>query len=403
MFLRAGSVPVRIGDSIRAIGALVTPFVTQIPFSAIRHWIFRDALPFWAAHGVDREFGGFLEELSPEGGATACDFKRLRVLCRQTYSFAHAAVLGWKEGEALSRLGFDYLVAHARMPDGSWAKTLSRSGAVIDPTPDLYDLAFVIFAMAWRYRASGDAEALAQAHATLDFIESRMRAPNGGYVSKLPDDGVLTQNPHMHLTEACLAAFEASGDQRFLDQARALVGLFKTKLFDGETLGERFALDWRRLDTPAGRILEPGHHFEWAWILAQHKRLSGDDVGGFPEALVSFGEKHGVDPRSHAVADTIRDDSAASPGASRAWSNTERIKGYLALYELKGRDPRAEVTQSVNLLFDRYFAGSKPGLWVDRFDRDGAPMVEAVPASIIYHLLLAFSEVLRLEPRLSAL
>jgi hypothetical protein len=30
-------------------------------------------------------------------------------------------------------------------------------------------------------------------------------------------------------------------------------------------------------------------------------------------------------------------------------------------------------------------------------------MVEAAPASIVYHLLLAFTEVLRLEPKLSAL
>jgi mannose/cellobiose epimerase-like protein (N-acyl-D-glucosamine 2-epimerase family) len=230
-----------------------------------------------------------------------------------------------------------------------------------------------------------------------------MRAPNGGYLSKLPDDGVLLQNPHMHLTEACLAAFEASGDQRFLDQARELVGLLKARLFDGASLGERFAPDWRRLEGEAGRALDPGHHFEWAWILAQYRRLSGDDIGNYPEALVAFGEKFGVDPRSHAVFDAVRDDGAVLQGASRAWTNTERIKGYLALYELTGRDPRAEVAQSVNLLFDRYFAGSTPGLWVDRFDRDGAPMVEAVPASIIYHLLLAFSEVLRLEPKLSAL
>ncbi len=377
--------------------------MTQIPFAAIRDWIFRDALPFWAAHGVDGEHGGFLEELSPQGDPTACDFKRVRVLARQTYSFSHAAVLGWAPGEALSRLGYEYLVARARLPGGGWAKALSRSGAVIDPTPDLYDLAFVIFAMAWRHRASGDAKALAHAHETLDFIQQRMRAPNGGYLSKLPDDGVLLQNPHMHLTEACLAAFEASGDQRFLDQARELVGLLKARLFDGATLGERFAPDWRRLEGEAGRALDPGHHFEWAWILAQYRRLSGDDIGNYPEALVAFGEKFGVDPRSHAVFDAVRDDGAVLQGASRAWTNTERIKGYLALYELTGRDPRAEVAQSVNLLFDRYFAGSTPGLWVDRFDRDGAPMVEAVPASIIYHLLLAFSEVLRLEPKLSAL
>lgn len=377
--------------------------MTQIPFAEIRRWIFSDALPLWAERGVDREHGGFMEELSPEGGVTACDFKRVRVQCRQIYSFSHGALLGWAPGRDVATMGYEYLVAHARQSDGSWAKALSPDGRIIDPTPDLYDLAFVIFAMAWRYRASGDAEALGHAHATLDFIQTNMRAAHGGFFSRLPDDGVLLQNPHMHLTEACLAAFEASGDQRFLDQARELVALFRTKLFDGATLGERFAPNWRRADGEAGRVLEPGHHFEWPWILAQHQRLTGESVAGLPEALVAFGERHGIDARSRAVFDAVRDDGVVLQGASRAWTNTERIKGWLALYELTGVDPRSAVAESVNLLFDRYFAGSKPGLWVDRFDRDGAPMVEAVPASIIYHLLLAFTEVLRLEPRLTAL
>lgn len=377
--------------------------MTQIPFAAIRDWIFRDALPLWAERGPDRVHGGFLEELSPEGGVTACNFKRVRVQCRQVYAFSHAAVLGWAPGNDLARLGYDYLVARALQSDGSWAKTLSGDGRVIDPTPDLYDLAFVIFAMAWRYRSSGDAQALAHAHATLDFIQRNMRASHGGFLSKLPDNGVLLQNPHMHLTEACLAAFEASGDERFLDQARSLVELFESKLFDGVTLGERFAPDWRRLTSEAGRALEPGHHFEWPWILAQFQRLTGQDVTGYANALIAFGERFGVDERSRAVFDTVRDDGLILQGASRAWTNTERIKGWLALYELTGRDPRANVAESVNLLFDRYFANSKPGLWVDRFDRDGAPMVEEVPASIVYHILLAFTEVLRLEPKLNAL
>jgi mannose/cellobiose epimerase-like protein (N-acyl-D-glucosamine 2-epimerase family) len=207
----------------------------------------------------------------------------------------------------------------------------------------------------------------------------------------------------MHLTEACLAAFEASGDERFLDQARDLVGLFKAKLFNGANLGERFTPDWRRLSGEAGRTLEPGHHFEWAWILAQYQRLSGADIARCAEALIAFGEKYGVDQHSHAVFDAVRDDAAVLNGSSRAWANAERIKAWLALYDLTGRDPRADVAASVDLLFERYFAGSKPGLWVDRFDRDGAPMVKAVPASIVYHLLLAFSEILRLEPKLSAI
>jgi mannose/cellobiose epimerase-like protein (N-acyl-D-glucosamine 2-epimerase family) len=376
--------------------------MSQIPFDAVRSWLFRDALPFWAAHGVDRVHGGFLEEVALNGAPTACGYKRVRVLCRQTYAFAHAAQLGWAEGDALSRRGVDYLKTHARLPDGGWAKTLSVDGTIIDATPDLYDLSFVMFAMAWRYRISGDADALALTHATFDYIQTHMRGPIAGFWSRLPAGAPRLQNPHMHLTEACLAAFEATGEQRFLDQAAELIDLMRTRLFDGHTLGERFDEDWKRLTCDEGRAVEPGHHFEWAWILAQYQRLSGENVTSQAEALARFGETHGVDAKSAAVFDLIADDGAPLRTSSRTWTNTERIKAWLAIYELTGRDPTPEVSASLRLIFDRYFASARPGAWVDQFDADGKPMVEAVPASIVYHLFLAFAEVLRLEPRLKA-
>jgi mannose/cellobiose epimerase-like protein (N-acyl-D-glucosamine 2-epimerase family) len=376
--------------------------MSQIPFDAVRAWVFQDALPFWAAHGIDRAHGGFLEEVGLDGAPTACGFKRVRVICRQTYAFAHAAHLGWAEGDALSRMGVDYLKAHAALPDGGWAKTLSREGAIIDATPDLYDLSFVMFAMAWRYRISGDADALQITHATLDYIQAHMRGPIAAFWSKLPAGAPRLQNPHMHLTEACIAAFEATNEQRFLDQAAELVTLLRTRLFDGVTLGERFDEDWRRLPGEEGAIVEPGHHFEWAWILAQYQRLTGVDVSTQALALAEFAEQRGVDSVSGAVFDSVRDDGAPIAKSSRAWTNTERIKAWLGVYELTGRDPTAELKSALWLLFDRYFAVAKPGLWIDQFDADGEPMSKAAPAGIVYHLLLAFSEVLRLESELKA-
>jgi len=163
--------------------------MTQIPFDAVRDWMFGAALPFWAEHGVDRASGAFIEELSASGQDTGCTFTRVRVIGRQIYVFAHGAALGWSSGEKLSADGFRYLNTRARLAPGQWAKCLSRDGGVLDPSPDLYDFAFVIFAAAWRYRISGDAEARDCAVSTLEFIRTHMRAPGGGFAHKLPHDG----------------------------------------------------------------------------------------------------------------------------------------------------------------------------------------------------------------------
>ncbi len=373
--------------------------MSQVPFAAARAWMFEAALPFWADHGVDRVDGGFYEELASSGAPTACEFKRVRVICRQIYVFAHASLLGWTPGAAISEWGYKYLVTQARLREGGWARRLSRHGAVIDPTIDLYELAFVIFAMAWRYRVSGDPEARTHAVDTLNFILQRMRAPNGGFFHSLPLTGFREQNPHMHLAEACLAAFEAVGDERFLDTAREIVQLFATRFFDPRTLGERFDQTWARL----GGGVEPGHHFEWTWILAHYQRLTGDPVATLAARSADFAERHGVDQSTYAVYDAVSEDGSVLRSSSRLWPNTERIKAALALFGLDGRDPRGAVSTSAGLIFGRYFADNRPGLWTDQFDGEGKALTTTVPTSCVYHLFLAFSDVLRLEPRIATL
>ncbi len=374
--------------------------MSQIPFAELRTWMFQDALPFWAANGVDRAHGGFLEELSLEGRPTDVQFKRVRTMCRQTYAFSHAALLGWEQGAELSRLGSEYLVSHAKLERG-WARLLSREGRPTDTRQDLYDLAFVLFAMVWRYKLSRDPEALAHAYGVLDFIDANMRHGEG-FWHALPPEGPRLQNPHMHLFEASLAGFEATQDERFLSIAHELAELFRKRLFDGRTLGERFNEDWSRRDDEAGRTLEPGHQFEWAWILAQYQKLSGVDFAREAETLVAVSELHGVDPQSQAVLNSVSDEGAPRDSSSRSWPNTERIKGWLGLYELTGRDPTPAVAASCRVLLDRYLAPPAPrGAWTDHFDASGRAIAKAIPASILYHVFLAFAEVLRLEPKLS--
>jgi mannose/cellobiose epimerase-like protein (N-acyl-D-glucosamine 2-epimerase family) len=375
--------------------------MSAIPFARVRGWMFDEALPFWASHGVDRPFGGFLEELTFDGAPTDVAFKRVRVICRQLYVFSHAALLGWSDGRALSDRAYEYLVAKARTPDGGWARRLTRQGEIKDPTPDLYDIAFVLFSLAWRYRLTSEPAVLRLAHETLDFVQRNMAGPHGGFWQWLPPTGPRLQNPHMHLIEASLALFEATQEQRFLEQAREIAALFKGRLFDGRTLGERFTDDWRRIAGEEGRKLEPGHHFEWAWILARYQQAAGENMVAEARALTAFGEK-GVDPKTHMTIDLIRDDGAALERSSRSWPNTERIKAHLALFELAGADPTAPVSETLEVLFGNYLAVAPRGSWMDQFDGDGRPIAKAVPASILYHLFLCFSEVLRLEPRLSA-
>jgi hypothetical protein len=58
------------------------------------------------------------------------------------------------------------------------------------------------------------------------------------------------------------------------------------------------------------------------------------------------------------------------------------------------------VASTARLLLDRYLAVTPRGLCIDQFDDQGRPAAQIVPGSLLYHCVLAFSETLRLEPKL---
>lgn len=375
-------------------------------FDQVRRWMFHRALPFWADAGVDRERGGFHEALDLFGHPTVDGHRRLRVTCRQIYVFSHAATLGWKDGLPLARDGFAWLVDKGWLPRGGWAKLLTPDGAVADDTPDLYDHAFVLFALGWLHRAGGDAEALAWAHKTVDYLEGHLRLPGApGFLHARPAAGWRLQNPHMHLLEAALVLYETSQDGRFAALAAETATLFMAKFFDRRTgtLAESFTEDLARAPGEDGRLVEPGHHFEWAWILARYQRLLGQPMGTVARSLVAFAERYGVDPVVGHTYNVLRDDGVPVDRGSRTWPNTERIKGHIALFELDGTDPRVPLTHATRVLLDRYLAHRPAGTWMDHFDGDGNPVASTIPASTLYHVFLAFAELLRVEPALRGL
>lgn len=371
----------------------------QHPFHIrIRHWLFDDALPFWAENGLDKNHGGYVEYFETGSLKPFTGERRVRTIARQIYVFSHASLLGVPNVIDCAKHGFSFLIEHGwQSPQSGWARTLNQDGSVKDATPDLYEQAFILFALAWFYRATKAPEALEAAEKTFRLIEDRFRAPNEGFWHELPAKGHRQQNPHMHLLEAVLAWQAAAPSDRYASLGKELVALCQKRFFNSNTgtLTEFFAQDWSRAEGEAGRLTEPGHHFEWAWILTQAKTLLGCTTDNEVRKLIAFAEKFGVDPKSGAVYQQVRDDGAPIDTGSRTWPNTERLKAAVALYDLDGVDPRPALEQTCTLLLDRYLAHEPKGTWTDKFDATGASISKTIPASTFYHLFLAFAETIR--------
>ncbi len=365
--------------------------------AAFRAWLFDHALPFWAGPGHDGTAAR--EHLRLDGSPADVGFTRMRVQARQIYVFSQAALLGWPQGEALARRGHDFISRRGERPQGGWARRLSPAGEVLDDAIDLYDQAFVLFALAWLHRLTGAPEVAAQARRTTDWITGHMRAPHGGFHNVIPvDDAPRQQNPHMHLLEAMLALHESTGEPAYVAVAHELAALFKRHLLDPATgtLGEFFAPDWSPAAGAAGDHVEPGHHYEWVWLLDRYERLTGASATTEIERLYRFAVRHGADPRNGLVIDVVGRDGAVRQASARLWPQTEALKAHAVMARRGEAGADARATQAARNLLTRFFRGGPAGAWTDQLDARGEATADKIPTSSFYHVMMGFTELDRL-------
>ncbi len=361
-------------------------------------WLRDHALPLWQSDaGWDAVHGGCVESLDLTGAPNLEANKRVRVQARQLYVFAHAALLG-AEGAADHTVKIaDFLHQKARDHGrGGWVHLLSPDGIVVDARRDMYDQAFVLHGLAWALRATQDDRLKQFILPTLTFVDEELRHPAyGGFVESDLRELPRRQNPHMHWLEALLALFETTGDDQLIAQADAIIELFRTRFFDEKTktLGEYFAEDWHVADGAAGQVVEPGHHFEWVWLLHKYSRLGGKHkMKAHAQALYDFACSHALTGEAGFAVDELDRSGSVMRGTRRLWPQTEAIKAHITASRWWGADTGEYIARVTEGLFDTYFNVDPTGGWQDQFDETGAPLAKSMPASSFYHLMLGFAE-----------
>jgi mannose-1-phosphate guanylyltransferase/mannose-6-phosphate isomerase len=361
-------------------------------------WLFASALPLWWSLGADHELGGF-QELIDQKGAPVAAPRRARVQGRQTFVYALAGTLGWAGPwrQAVAH-GLSFLRERYRRDDGLYRTLVGADGAPIDDTAMVYDQCFALLAMAYAARMQPDqAGALeAEALAILSALKAAQSHAAGGFAE--PAGLAYQADPQMHLLEAALAWTEAGSDPAWgvLADAQAELGL--SKLIDPAcgAVKENFTADWSPAPGRDGRLIEPGHQFEWAWLLERWGRLRGRaEALKAARTLFAIGER-GVDRRSGAAVDELLDDMTVADGRARLWPQTERLKAALILadgeadVQAKTAYQAAAVEAGEALM--RYFEGVAPGLWRDKGLAEGGFVDEPAPASSLYHIACAYAE-----------
>jgi mannose-6-phosphate isomerase len=263
-------------------------------------------------------------------------------------------------------------------------------GTVKDPLRDSYDHAFVLLALSTVYALDRDAQVRAEIDALLSFMDAHLRSPHGGVLEGLPSSMPRRQNPHMHLFEAMIAAFDATHDTVFQQRAGDFFALFLANLYDKQkrVLGEYFEDDWSKIEPVS---IEPGHHAEWIWLLKGFERITGCPTGR-PRAELLASALRYRDEATGCLVDEGDAEGRIKRHTRRLWPQTEMAKAWIAQAEAGEAGAADQARAALARLERHYLRHPVAGGWYDQFDRDGNSLVANIPASSFYHVLCAVTE-----------
>lgn len=382
------------------MGAAMSADSARLRSARLTHWLVAEAYPVWAQSGWDSAHGGFHERLAA-GGPVSGDSRRARVQFRQIYAFARAPGLGWS-GD-VHRLVADG-IAHVRSrylrPDGLFRTLVAPDGTVIDDRALLYDQAFAILALSAAERLLGPGAGLRQmATALVDRIRMLYKRRGPGFRSEPTLEHPLSSNPHMHLLEAAWAWCRGGGEPRWQQLVAEIVALALEHMIDPHTgaMREHVELQPAQSAGMLGRLIEPGHQFEWAWLLLQTACGDRDDVSdahasilAVAKRLIDIGEAHGV--RNGFVVNALLDDLTVQDPQARLWPQTERLKAHACMARRADAEQHWRLAGEAAAALEQYLHGAGRGLWHDRRLPDGSFVHEPAPASSFYHLVCAIGE-----------
>jgi len=243
--------------------------------------------------------GGFFD-LDPAGKPLHADnpVRPIHTTARMVHCFVIASLMGRPGADAVVDHGLKYLWEKYRDPrHGGYFWSLDNDGPK-DATKQGYGHAFVLLAAAGGKLVGHPLADRLLADVT-EVLETRFWEDRHGAIAEefnpdwTPFADYRGQNSNMHLTEALMAAFEATDERAYLDKAERIADLIiRRKAGEhGFRVAEHFDLEWNvdkayravnEMFRPSGTT--PGHWLEWARLILQLWVLGGKKHAWMPEA-----------------------------------------------------------------------------------------------------------------------
>lgn len=339
-----------------------------------------DCVSFWEKSTVDRKFGGFITCLDQCGNVYSTE-KSVWFQGRQTWMFAKLYNDVEKRAEWLEAAssGYEFLKKFCFDTDGRMFFIVSQDGLPLRKRRYCFSETFAVIAFAEYYKATKNAEALALAKKTfalvMDIYEGRFKTEPKFLPSATPSKAMAMP---MILLSTLQCLREAEPDPAYEDIGKTLVGtLLNDFLKPGErALFETVGLNGERLDSPAGRCINPGHSIEAAWFLLAEGRRTGDSqLIGRALEILEWSFALGWDNKFGGLYSFI--DIEGKPVQQLEWDmklwwpHTEALYAFLLAGYITGEEKYFDTFTLIHNYSFSHFHDKDHGEWFGYLHRDG--------------------------------
>ncbi|KAA0967669.1 AGE family epimerase/isomerase [Pseudomonas sp. ANT_H12B] len=353
-------------------------------FASVQQHFLDVIVPLWQGPGWNADMALPYEALDAEHQPLPPQRYRAMACARQLYLFSSLIGQVPTAEERASAL-FRSLQQHFHDAEhGGWFYSIDPQGAALDQRKDLYTHAFILFACAHYWDKVREPQVESALNAALEVIAKRFATGDGLYEASLDRDwsslnsGPL-QNPLMHLAEAFLATLSVREDVAVQAALVALCTAMQKRFIDPQ----HSVL----MEKPLGAVdnwFEPGHQFEWYFLLQSSPLLRGSTLHNSLERAFELTEQLGVDQQSGAVRAMLDLEPGNQPrdATQRIWAQAE----YLRALTLRPGSEAAVLHQLQALQQRSLHAGG----WYECRDENGEVTRRDMPSTTPYHLATCY-------------
>ncbi len=340
-------------------------------------------MPFWEKYSIDHKYGGYIHYLGAKGDVIGDD-KAIWVQGRECWIFARLYNEVEKRSEWLeySKSGYDFIRKYGFDDRGKMYFSVTRDGKPLRMRRYYFSETFMIIACAEYAKASGDEEAMALAKDLFEKTCGYYFNPDTTLLPSKVDSNTRPMTGHSVPMILIATAQVLRECNDYTDEYDELIDQFAeiiiTKFVKPEykALVETVSPDGNIINTPEGRLLNPGHAIESSWFLLTEAIYKNNDklkktaldiltwsfnIGWDKEygGLLTFVDLKGLPPEK------------MEWDMKYWWPHNELLYASLLAYHVTGDKKFEDMFETAHAYSFEKFSDHENGEWYGYLHRDG--------------------------------